>query len=73
MGRPVRLEPVLRIGVFEGEEHSMFGAVRSLAVAPDGSIYAMDAQVPALRKYASDGTYLATFGLRGAFLTGEKS
>lgn len=51
----------------------MFGAVRSLAVAPDGSIYAMDAQVPALRKYASDGTYLATFGLRGAFLTGEKS
>ncbi len=59
------LEPELRIGVFEGEDHYMFGSIRSLAVALDGSIYVMDTQVPALRKYAPDGTYLATFGREG--------
>ena len=64
-GAPATLEPELRIGVFEGEDHYMFGDIRSLAVAPDGSIYAMDTQVPALRKYAPDGTYVATFGREG--------
>lgn len=59
------LEPELRIGVFEGEEHYMFGEVRSIAVAPDGAIYAMDGQVPALRKYGPDGRYLATLGREG--------
>lgn len=60
------LVPEVRIGVFEGEDHYMFGQVRSIAVAPDGSIYAMDSQVPALRKYAPDGTYLNTLGREGA-------
>ena len=64
-GAPARLEPEVRIGVFEGEDHYMFGDIRSLAVAPDGSIYVMDSQVPALRKYAPDGTYIATFGREG--------
>ena len=64
-GATATLEPEVRIGVFEGEDHYMFGAIRSLAVAPDGSIYAMDTQVPALRKYAPDGTYIATFGREG--------
>jgi hypothetical protein len=63
---PAVLEPELRIGVFEGEDHYMFGGVRSLAVAPEGSIYVMDAQVPALRKYRPDGGYVATFGREGA-------
>lgn len=64
-GAVATLEPEIRIGVFEGADHYMFGHVRSLAVAPDGSIYAMDTQVPALRKYAADGTYVATFGRAG--------
>jgi hypothetical protein len=64
-GAVATLEPEVRIGVFEGEDHFMFGQVRSIAVGPDGSIYAVDAQVPALRKYAADGTYLATFGREG--------
>lgn len=64
-GAPATLEPEVRIGVFEGEDEYMFGSVRSLAVAPDGSIYVMDTQVPALRKYAPDGTFLATFGREG--------
>lgn len=64
-GEEIVLEPEVRIGVFEGEDHYMFGQVRSLAVAADGSIYVMDQQVPALRKYAPDGTYVATFGREG--------
>jgi hypothetical protein len=59
------LERELSIGVFEGEDHYMLGQVRSLAVADDGSIYVMDQQVPALRKYAPDGAYVATFGREG--------
>lgn len=64
-GPPGVLEPELRIGVFEGEDHYMFGDVRSIAVAPGGEMYVMDTQVPALRKYAPDGRYLATFGREG--------
>ncbi len=59
------LVPEVQIGVFEGQDEYMFGSVRSLAVGPDGSIYVMDTQVPALRKYAPDGTYLTTFGREG--------
>jgi hypothetical protein len=43
----------------------MFGRVRSLAVAPEGSIYMFDSHAHELRKYAPDGTYLATFGRQG--------
>lgn len=64
-GAPGTLEPEIRIGAFEGEDHEMLGRVQSLAVAPDGSIYIMDGQVPALRKYGADGRYVATFGRAG--------
>jgi hypothetical protein len=55
----------LTIGSFEGPDEYMFGQVLSLAVAPDGAIYIFDSHVPALRKYAPDGTYLTTFGRAG--------
>ncbi len=64
-GAGATLEPEVTIGVFDGEEHYMLGDIRSIAVAPDGSIYLMDAHVPALRKYAPDGRYLTTFGREG--------
>lgn len=65
-GEPAELVPEVKIGVFEGEDEYMFGQVGSLAVAPDGSIYVMDRQAPALRKYSPDGKYVATFGREGA-------
>ncbi|MFW6201099.1 MAG: hypothetical protein ACOC8B_00855 [Gemmatimonadota bacterium] len=64
-GREARLVPGLTIGVLEGEPEYMLGNVRSLAVAPDGSIYLFDGHVPALRKYSSEGEYVATFGREG--------
>lgn len=62
---PRSLEPEMRIGAFEGEDEYMLGDVSGFAVAPDGAIYIYDRQVPALRKYDADGTYLATFGREG--------
>ena len=60
-----RLEPEMRIGAFEGEDEYILGNVAGLAVAPDGSIYLYDRQVPALRKYNADGEFVATFGREG--------
>jgi hypothetical protein len=64
-GGPSTLEPELRIGALEGEDHEMFGRVQALAVSGDGDIYVMDGQIPALRKYSADGEYLGTFGRSG--------
>ena len=62
---PRLLEPEMRIGTFEGEDEYMLGEVDGFAVAPDGAIYIYDGQVPALRKYDADGTYVTTFGREG--------
>ncbi|NIR43241.1 MAG: hypothetical protein GWN99_04860 [Gemmatimonadetes bacterium] len=56
----------LTIGQFEGPDEYMFGRLRSLAVASDGSIYVFDSHARALRKYAPDGSYLGTFGQEGS-------
>jgi len=64
-GDTAELVADVTIGQFDGPDEYMFGDIRSLAAAPDGSIYLFDSHVPALRKYAPDGTYLATFGREG--------
>ncbi len=64
-GGTAHLEEEMRIGVFEGPDEYMLGRVRSMAVTDAGEIYLFDSQVPALRKYGSDGTHLATFGREG--------
>ena len=64
-GDTAQLVADLTIGQFEGPDEYMFGQVRSLAVAPDGAIYAFDSQAMELRKYGSDGAYLGTFGREG--------
>jgi len=60
-----QLVPEVSIGVFDGPEEYIFGDVVSLAQGPDGTIYVMDRQVPALRVYNADGTYRTTFGRKG--------
>jgi hypothetical protein len=64
-GGTAELVPDVTIGTFEGADEYMFGRVRSLAAAADGSIYAYDSHAKELRKYAPDGTYIATFGREG--------
>jgi hypothetical protein len=59
------LVPEVEIGVLDGDQEYMFGRLRSLAVAEDGTIYAMDSQIPALRVYQPDGTHKGTWGRDG--------
>lgn len=59
------LEPEVEIGVLDGDEAYMFGRVSSLAVAPDGTIYAMDRQARELRVFDSDGAHRGTWGRDG--------
>ena len=60
-----QLVPEISIGMFDGPEEYIFGEIVSLARAPDGTIYVMDRQVPALRVYNPDGSYRTTFGRGG--------
>ena len=59
------LVPELRIGALEGADHEIFGEIIALTIDAADNIYIYDRQVPALRKYAPDGRYLATFGREG--------
>ena len=53
----------VRIGLADGATEYLFGRVRDVAVERDGSIYVLDQG--GLRKYASTGTFVKTFGRRG--------
>ncbi len=64
-GDTAELVPEVSIGMFDGPEEYVFGRIYSLALAPDGTIYVMDRQVPALRVYDADGSYRTTFGREG--------
>ncbi len=59
------LVPEVTIGEMEGDPEYLFGAISSLAVGPHGTIYVVDRQVPDLRAFSPDGTYLATLGRPG--------
>ena len=55
----------LSIGVADGAEEYMLGDIADLAIARDGSIYALDRQVPAIRYYDAKGKFIRTIGRRG--------
>lgn len=64
-GEDAVLVPELTIGVMEGDEAFMFGSIRALAVGADGTLYATDSQVPALRVFHPDGSHKGTWGRSG--------
>jgi len=64
-GVEATLVPEVSIGEVEGDLEYLFGRVSSLAVGADGTIYAVDAQVPELRAYGPDGAFLRTLGRPG--------
>ncbi len=64
-GGPVELVERVRIGRLEGADHEILGLVAGLAEDGEGKIYLYDRQVPALRKYAADGSYMGTLGRKG--------
>jgi hypothetical protein len=64
-GADAHLVPELAIGELDGDLEYLFGSVRSLAVAGDGTIYVVDAQVPELRAYGPDGVFQGLIGRPG--------
>ncbi|UCC25082.1 MAG: hypothetical protein JSU98_15345, partial [Gemmatimonadales bacterium] len=64
-GSDAVLVPEVTIGVLDGDADYMFGSIRSLAVGTDGTIYAMDGQIPALRVYGANGSHRGTWGRDG--------
>jgi hypothetical protein len=59
------LVPEVEIGVIEGEDVYMLGGVRGLAVNEAGDIFALDGQVPIIRRYGPDGRHSADIGGEG--------
>ena len=56
----------LTIGRLESDRDAdILGEIAGLTVDAEGNIYAYDSQIPALRKYAADGAFIATFGRKG--------
>ena len=65
-GLNLRTVEEVRIGALEGPEEYVFGRVQSIAVGLDGTIYVTDDQVPVIRCYDSDGSYLGDVGREGS-------
>jgi hypothetical protein len=55
----------LRIGVEFGAEEYMFGSIRSIAVAADGTMYVSDYQANIVRMYDPDGAFVREIGRQG--------
>jgi len=64
-GEAPALVEELRIGVLEGAEEEVFGAVGGVAVTPKGAILVADIQVPVVRVFSPQGAYLGDAGRRG--------
>ena len=64
-GDTTTLVEEVRIGTLEGADEYILGDPRSIAVGEEGRIYLLDRQVPVVRAYSSDGTYLFDAGREG--------
>jgi hypothetical protein len=64
-GEGVELTEELRIGAVEGDEVYTFGAISGAAIGPDESVYIGDGQIPAIRQYGKDGTWIRDIGRQG--------
>jgi hypothetical protein len=65
-GAPATLVEDLAIGVLEGPDELMFGAINDMAVDAEGGIYVFDGQVPALRYFDATGAYVRTLAGEGS-------
>lgn len=64
-GESIPLIEEMRIGAIDGRDEEMLGSINVMAVDGAGNIFVYDRQVPVLRKYGPDGTYIATIGRAG--------
>ena len=64
-GTEATLVPEIAIGQLDGPEEYLFGSIRSIAVADDGTIHILDLQAQHVRLFDSLGAYVETLGRRG--------
>ncbi len=64
-GTEATLVPEITIGQLDGPEEYLFGSVRSIAVADDGTVHVLDLQAQHVRVFDSLGVYVETLGRRG--------
>ena len=64
-GEPRELVAEVTFGVLDGPDHYMFGSLAAPAVGLDQRIYLLDEQVPAVRMFAEDGSFLRNVGRIG--------
>lgn len=64
-GDTAALVPEITIGSIDGPDEYVIGAPTALAVGARGTIYVLDAQIPALRAYGPDGMFLRNVGRAG--------
>ena len=64
-GTEATLVPEVTIGQLDGAEEYLFGSIRSIAVADDGTIYVLDYYGQHVRVFDSLGVYVETLGRRG--------
>ncbi len=64
-GDTATLVAEVSIGTLDGADEYVIGHPRSIAVGPEGVIYVLDVQVPVVRAYGPDGTYLRDLGRGG--------
>jgi hypothetical protein len=60
------LQREISIGVADGDDHYILGAISDLAVDASGNIYIWDRSVPAIRMYDAKGKYVRTIGRSGS-------
>ncbi len=65
-GDTAYLEPRVAIGLVEGPDEYLIGSPDAIAIGPDGTVYVLDRQLPSLRAYAADGTFLRDIGRFGS-------
>lgn len=58
-------EPVLEIGVLEGDDELVFGALESVVRLPDGSIAVSDGGATRISIFTSDGDFVRSWGREG--------
>jgi hypothetical protein len=56
----------VRVGAADGVGPEVFGEIRGVAVLEDGRIAVLDYQAQEVRLFAADGSWLRTFGGKGA-------
>ncbi|MYJ12358.1 MAG: 6-bladed beta-propeller, partial [Gemmatimonadetes bacterium] len=64
-GAEATLVPEVAIGELDGPEEYLFGSIRSIAVADDGTIHVLDVQAQHVRVFDSLGVFVETLGRRG--------